>query len=138
MQKWLKASIATIVSFAWVGLAHAFSVEDTGLYKTGTESLDIKGKVVEGPYSGQTTVDLGSYLAQYVVQPLFALSGVIFLVFMLYAGILWMTDQGDSDAVSKAKKILVHSTVGLIIMMSAYAITNLVLNAVTGDSLSTT
>jgi hypothetical protein len=40
--------------------------------------------------------------------------------------------------VSKAKKILVHSTVGLIIMMSAYAITNLVLNAVTGDSLSTT
>jgi uncharacterized membrane protein len=125
MQKWLKASIATFVSFAWVGLAHAFEVKDTGLYESA-------GTV----YKDQKTLDLGSYLAKYVVSPLFAISGVIFLVFMLYAGILWMTDQGDADAVSKAKKILVHSVIGLIIMMSAYAITNLVLNAVTGSTLS--
>ncbi len=119
MQKWRLASITTILSFAWVKLALAFSIEDTGLHKTAKET-----------YAGQENVNLGQYLAEFIVQPLFAISGVIFLVFMLYAGILWMTDQGDSDSVSKAKKILVHSTVGLIIMMSAYAITNLVLNIV--------
>ena len=78
---------------------------------------------------------MGTYVAQYVIQPLFGLSGVIFLAFILYAGILWMTDQGDADQVAKAKRIMTHSTIGLIIMLTAYAITNLILSLATGTAL---
>ena len=126
MSKWKSASLSALISFFWARVASAqITVQETGLLQTGTS---VYGQE-------QATVDIGTYLATYVIQPLFAISGVIFLAFILYAGILWMTDLGDTDHVSKAKKIIVHSTVGLIIMLAAYSITNLVLSLVTNTPL---
>lgn len=52
--------------------------------------------------------------------------GVIFLVLMIYAGLMWMTAQGNQERVNKAKDLMINAVIGLIIVMAAYAITSFV------------
>lgn len=52
--------------------------------------------------------------------------GVIFLVLTVYAGYLWLTARGEEEPIKKAQKIIIASVIGLIIVVSAYSITNLV------------
>lgn len=57
--------------------------------------------------------------------------GLIFLILMIYGGFIWMTAGGNDMKVIKAKKIIVQATIGVIIVLSAYAITTFVLQALT-------
>jgi len=54
--------------------------------------------------------------------------GVIFLVLAIYAGILWMTSQGNEKTVEKSKDILINSVIGLVIVALAYAISYFVVS----------
>lgn len=65
---------------------------------------------------------------------LFSLLGIIFLVLTIYAGIQWMTAQGNTSHVEKAKSTLVKAIAGLIICLSAYAITYFVMNMLQGSN----
>ncbi len=58
------------------------------------------------------------------------LLGIIFLIIALYAGFTWMTAGGDSDKVTKARQWLTNAILGLIIILSAYAISNYVIAAI--------
>lgn len=49
--------------------------------------------------------------------------GVLFLIYAIYGGYLWMTAQGDAKKVEEAKDIITRAVIGLIIIVSAYAIT---------------
>ncbi|OGF25419.1 hypothetical protein A2331_01225 [Candidatus Falkowbacteria bacterium RIFOXYB2_FULL_34_18] len=52
-----------------------------------------------------------------------SLLGIIFLVLIIYGGFIWMTSAGNETKVLKAKKILTNAVIGLIIVISSYAIT---------------
>lgn len=52
--------------------------------------------------------------------------GVIFLILMIYAGVTWMTAQGNTQQVDKAKNLLINATIGLVIVFAAYAITSFI------------
>lgn len=52
--------------------------------------------------------------------------GVIFLVLMIYAGILWMTAAGNEQQVAKAKSLMINATIGIIVVFAAYAITSFI------------
>jgi hypothetical protein len=45
---------------------------------------------------------------------------------MIYAGILWMTAEGNDQQVAKAKSLLINSIIGIIIVFAAYAITSFI------------
>ncbi len=60
--------------------------------------------------------------------------GAIFFLLILYAGFLWMTAFGSSEKADKAKSILEHAAVGLIIVLSAYAISRFVFSSLPGGS----
>lgn len=113
-------SLLSFIFFLIPTPALAFSVGDTGLSEAG-----------RSVYSNTASMDAGTFVGTYLMIPLFSIAGVIFLVLIVYAGILWMTDRGDMDYVKKAKNILVHSTIGIIILISAYAITTFVLSGLT-------
>ena len=49
--------------------------------------------------------------------------GIIFLALMIWAGIQWMTAQGNSGQVEKAKDLMVNAAIGLVIVSAAYSIT---------------
>jgi len=54
--------------------------------------------------------------------------GVIFLVLMIYGGFTWMTARGNDQAVDKAKDIITAAVIGIVIVVSAYAITYFVVS----------
>lgn len=49
--------------------------------------------------------------------------GIIFLLLIVYAGFQWMTAQGNSGQVDKAKDLMINAVIGLIIVTAAYSIT---------------
>lgn len=66
--------------------------------------------------------DLASSIAT-VIKTVLALVGTIFLVLTIYAGIMWMTAGGNDEQVTKALNMIKATVIGLIIVMSAYAVT---------------
>lgn len=48
--------------------------------------------------------------------------GVLFLILMIYAGITWMTSAGNQDKVKQARDLMLNAIIGLVIVLSAYAI----------------
>lgn len=69
------------------------------------------------------TVTVGKLISTFL-----GLLGVIFLILVIYAGFTWMTAQGDEKAVAKAKNILISAVVGLVVLLSAYAISTFVIS----------
>ena len=61
--------------------------------------------------------------ASQIVQWVLSFIGVIFLGLMIYGGFVWMTSNGNQESIGKAQKTVVAAIVGLIIILSAYAIT---------------
>lgn len=49
--------------------------------------------------------------------------GIVFLVLIIYGGFTWMTAGGSEEKIIKAKQIIINSSIGLLIVMMAYAIT---------------
>lgn len=63
-----------------------------------------------------------------IIAAVLGFLGVIALVIVIYAGFLWMTAGGNADQIEKAKKLLINGVIGLLIILSAYAITRFVFN----------
>lgn len=61
-----------------------------------------------------------------IVNTALTLVGLIFFILMVYAGYLWLASRGEDSEIEKAQKIIVASIIGLVVVMSAYAITYLV------------
>lgn len=70
--------------------------------------------------------DLTSTIGK-LISALLSVLGVIFLLLIIWAGFMWMTAAGEPKKVDKAKEILITSVVGLIILLSAYAISTFVI-----------
>ncbi|MBT4516732.1 MAG: hypothetical protein HOC78_02450 [Candidatus Komeilibacteria bacterium] len=53
--------------------------------------------------------------------------GILATLIILYGGFIWMTSQGNTEKVDKAKQILINGVIGLTIVLSSYAIARFVL-----------
>jgi sterol desaturase/sphingolipid hydroxylase (fatty acid hydroxylase superfamily) len=62
-----------------------------------------------------------------IIQVILGLLGVILVLIIIYAGFLWMTAGGEEKNVDKAKDWIKNAVIGLVIIMSAYAITSYVI-----------
>lgn len=58
-----------------------------------------------------------------VVSTILAVTGTMFLVLTVAAGIMWMTASGNEEKIAKAKKIIIGAVIGLGVCLSAYTIT---------------
>lgn len=74
--------------------------------------------------------DLGT-IAGNAIGTILTLIGLIFLGLMVYGGITWMTARGNDEQVKKAQGIIRATIIGLVIVVSAYAITFFVLSRFT-------
>ncbi len=57
-----------------------------------------------------------------IVNIFLGILGIIFFLYILWAGFIWMTAAGDGGKVEKAQKMMIQGTIGIIIILSAYAI----------------
>ncbi len=106
-----------------------------GAQTTFAQSLDVQTSATEvaqtAGFSQTSFIDILGTLINIVLS----LLGVVFLFLVLYAGWLWMNAQGDPKQIEKARGILINGVVGLVILLSAYAITTFVINFLSDSGL---
>lgn len=124
----LAAAIALFMTVALPHLAFAqLTPEGSGLNTTAEAAYGT------GALSDENA-NIGIFVGKYIIQPVIGLTGLVFLVLTVYAGMMWMTSGGDSKRVDKAKSILVASVTGAVIVASAYVIVNTVIGALSGET----
>ncbi|MFA5211606.1 MAG: hypothetical protein WC414_03890 [Patescibacteria group bacterium] len=99
--------------------------EETGINQAGS----VLNKVAkEAGVENQSDV---SFIAGNLLNAILGMTGIIFLGLMVYAGILWMTARGDEGQIEKSKNIIIACVIGLMILVSAYAITYFIMSRFT-------
>ena len=95
-------------------------------------AVDLAGPLTgvgQGAGFGSTAPNLAQIIGL-IVKSLLSLLGIVFIGYIVYAGSLWITARGSEDQLSKAKAIIRGSIIGIIIILSAYAITDFVVDRV--------
>ncbi|MFA5947233.1 MAG: hypothetical protein WC813_04415 [Patescibacteria group bacterium] len=82
-----------------------------------------------GGNAGYTVSQTLPQLIGVIISAVFGILGVVFLILVVYAGFIWMTSAGNSKLVDRAKGMLISATVGLVITLSAFAISSFIINA---------
>jgi len=89
------------------------------------------GTALASPLSdkaGETATSAGlkaANIVQYIgliLKIFIGLTGVLFLIMMIWAGITWMTAGGDSAKVEAAKKRIFQAIIGLALIIASYSI----------------
>lgn len=62
-----------------------------------------------------------------IINVSLSLLGTIAVALIVYAGFLWMTAGGNDDQITKARGIIYAAVIGLVIILSAYAISNFII-----------
>lgn len=65
-----------------------------------------------------------------IINVVLGFLGIILLIYILYAGFLYMTAGGDTEKVKTAKDMIKNAIIGLIIVVAAFAISNFVLGSI--------
>ena len=73
-----------------------------------------------------TAANTLAVLAGDIVGTLLAFLGTIFFMLILYGGFTWMTAAGDPSKAKRAQAIIITAVIGLIVLLSAYAITTFI------------
>ena len=102
-----------------------------GILDSSISSLDTTGKAAQ--LGG--TKDLPTLIGN-IISVVTGTMGIVFVVLVVYAGILYMTASGDDTKVKKAKTLLTQAVIGMIILVSAYAIASFVLSQIQGATIS--
>ncbi len=66
-------------------------------------------------------------IATNIINIALGLVGIILVSLLVYAGFVWMTAGGDEEKVSRAKRIITSAIIGLIIVLSSWAIARFVI-----------
>ena len=68
-----------------------------------------------------------TYTLRNIINLLLYVAGIIAVVIIVIAGFRFVTSNGDSAQVSKAKNTIIYALVGLVVAIMAYAIVNFIL-----------
>lgn len=68
-----------------------------------------------------------------VIGTLLSMVGVLFFLLMLYGGVLWMTARGNEDQTTKSMHTIIAASIGIVIVLASYALTNFVFESVGGS-----
>ncbi len=88
------------------------------------KAATFKPEPIENPtgYSGEGA--LGNLLTN-ITTTIAIVAGVLLFGMFIYGGITWLTAAGNEDQTEKAQKILSSAVVGLVIVVAAYFITEI-------------
>lgn len=103
----------------------SFSPAFAGVDQSSLAGLNATANQV-GAYKTQTKENPRTFVlnrAGGLVGLILSFVGIIFLLLTVYAGFMWMTAQGNSGQVEKAKDLLINAIIGLVIVTAAYSIT---------------
>lgn len=91
-------------------------------------ALDLNGGMTAAGGSGQASGKLESEIPKIIGVAMWAI-GIISVIILIVAGIMYATAAGDESKVKKAKHAIIGAIVGLVIAILASAIVNFVVGA---------
>ncbi|MBU0646451.1 pilin [Patescibacteria group bacterium] len=62
-----------------------------------------------------------------IIRTILGFLGIIAVVIILFGGFKWMTSGGAEEKVKDAKKLIISGIIGLVIVLSAFAIASFVI-----------
>ncbi len=140
MLKFLSKNIAfSLLGFVFLffcifSLNASFSLAQTG-YTANPESGGADS-VAWGQEAGnfQTGTGLGNNDPRKIVTNIINIAlgflGILAIIIIMYAGFLWMMSGGNPDKINKAKHTLISGAIGLVIVLSSFAIASFILDAI--------
>ncbi len=119
--------------------AGIFSISGSGPGWSGTIGTGVTGPAINGPGAQVGFGTFGvSYFGNKYGSAIGMIAGwtnfvlpfisVLAIAALIYAGFLYITGLGNDEQIQKAKKIIIWVVIGIIVILSAYAIVNTVLS----------
>ncbi len=71
-------------------------------------------------------------IAARIIRVILGFLGIVALGLIIYAGFVMMTAEGNATKIEQAKKILIGAVIGLIIVMSSFALASFILSKLLG------
>lgn len=106
----------------------------------GTGTIPARAEIISDEFASQvtTTTGIGATARTpvdtvlLIIEVLLSLLGVIALVVIIYAGVLWMTAGGNEDRVKEAKGLLRGAVIGGVIILGSYSIAQFIFSTIEG------
>lgn len=89
-------------------------------FQSSLEEAGTQTGHIDGPDDDSLTI---SEIIGLTIRALLSLIGIVFIVLIIYAGIIWMTSRGSEAEAQRAKDIIIRAVIGLVIVLGAYSIT---------------
>ncbi len=124
--------LITIFFFLFFVVFNIFFVLPTIAAGTN-EAINGLNTAANTAYGNTQSADVSTTIGK-IVGSILSFVGVIFLILMIYGGFTWMMARGNEQEVAKAKEIITNAVIGLIVVLSAYAITAYIGNSLIGQS----
>lgn len=113
--------IILIVAIPLLGHAQPFKASSDLLKKQAEKATLVSG-------GGKAGNEGMAKIIGNIIYSILGFLGVICLLLMIVAGIMWMTAGGNEENAKKAKDIIKATFLGLMVILSAYAVTVFVVN----------
>lgn len=118
-------AVSFAFSFSTAALATAPSGDSNDLFGGNSLRADLENN------SGlPSNVKDPRMVASRVIQVALGFLGIIAVIIILYAGFTWMIAGGNEEKVGEAKKMLTAGLIGLVIILSAYALASFVIDQI--------
>ena len=113
------------LSFLFIGqllIAHVTLAATSAGGNLNTTNLDTQDKALISSSGLSGNGNLATILSV-LIQTVLGFLGIVFLVLTIMAGFKWMNSQGNEAEIKSAQGSLKNSIIGLLIVITAYAIT---------------
>ncbi|KKQ27547.1 MAG: hypothetical protein US42_C0008G0058 [Candidatus Magasanikbacteria bacterium GW2011_GWC2_37_14] len=129
-QTW-KQCILDALKEAGKSTLSAIDVENcTGLscYEAPVDSpvVGLEGKIKDLNQIG--TTDANKMIGR-IIKAIMGLMGTVSLILFVYGGVLWMTAAGNSERAGEARKILIWTSLGMMVILGSYGIVDFIFKA---------
>ncbi len=98
-------------------------------HPTAFAQQELAQQVAESAGLSQTPI--GVIIAR-IIRVFLGILGVILTLLIIYGGWMYMSAGGDTEKVARAKQVLKNAIIGLLIILSAFAITQFILSRLLG------
>lgn len=122
--------VALLAFLGIFGVAHYLGIAPAHAQQGVTQSVT-QNAAATNAQIGLTTEDVRAFVSR-VIRYFLGLLGIIAVLLFLYAGYLYLTAQGEPNKIDRAKKIMASAIIGLVIILSAYAIAMFIIALIYG------
>lgn len=124
--------IFVYISFLALFTIFSFNISNAQILDTDTVTgINKQAQEFQKKSGFSETTSVADVLSM-VIKAFLGLLGIIFVILIILGGYNWMTAAGEEEKVNKAKDTLKRAIIGLIIVVSAYAITYFVFTNLDG------